>query len=1098
MHSVSRNLIAAAALAASSAAASTNYVVPWYANPVATNVTYDASLVNDPADAAIAPKVSAAWTTVSGAAALAGKTPLVKTMGDTTYFRPKFYVLCTDGDAVEFTMSKDLSSAVWTNTLAAAKLASAAGATGAATDLQVSDDGRLAFLKYGDTWKALGYAAPTWSVITDSASCPCPDKHPVMVDSTGTFVLHFTRKRAWGNSTVQSKWSYNNLSIGTTLTAGGAVAAYNDDLTGATPSTVSGNGFCPAGSIGEYLDLSAGVVTWQGHSSSSTYNIEENWQFALGVPEGGKTPRAIVHSPNIISINKIMGGWDGGYEEVVIDSEAVPTGSSARPDQSGDGFAPSIKRLVLNVPNLSPNQYGAFPYRAADSSSYAAAPIAAESRWEDFNFSNVKVFEGYSFFNFDCGGTLHLPSVENLKYGAFKFDSAAHENLIPVEVLISPENKTVTNIANQAFFGQSNIWRVVIGGHEDGVTFSGGENTPYHFNRVNNLREVEFTGGLPLFQAGLGNEVFTSSQATRTLAFIVPREAKWTAFIEGSYRQATDSEIATYMAANPGRYVPFGVVTNKSLFHSRNEQYVAYADSFGKGAPIPFSLRFDETRGSVAATVVEGNPADALGRYEEGTVLRFTATPAPGSGSVFRRWYGDIGTNDATSAAITVTVGKNLFLAARFSNSWTIEDYDPVTQTAKATDGNYRINLSQLNPSAHTFTLGSASITPCGLFDIEYTDNGDGTVTTNMLAGSSTLDLGGEFLLAGDATPWVPTAFANSVSLAPYPIAYRDTLLTFFSPGTITAEMVKALFYFDQKLRPWLTIFETIVLDEPSMPRKLRSSTFSGTDRKTKNLVLLLPSITEIEEKALWSAEPSSDLSKWNLSSVATLSPIGLTTQWFTSNEKTYSDGRKAFDCHGDLALPALRSVDAGVWTRDGVDYRAVSLSPMPYMTSLTLGGKTQGDTVTNLCDGAFAGNSSMTNLTLHADADIVVGTDIFADHAGRDTVNNRDVTYPGHTPETITFTGAAPRSDIFANLLAGVGVGDSSILVRVTTKSTTWFRRDFIDYKPTAAEKALAGGRIAEGEKVFGVYRADGAVKGVFVCDEALEANLATMVIFR
>lgn len=1085
MHSVSRNLIAAAALAASSAAASTNYVVPWYANPVATNVTYDASLVNDPADAAIAAKIATAWTTVSGAAALAGKTPLVKTMGDTTYFRPKFYVLCTDGDVVEFTMSKDLSSAVWTNTLAAAKLASAAGATGAATDLQVSDDGRLAFLKYGDTWKALGYAAPTWRVITDSASCPCPDKHQVLVDSTGTFILHFTRPRTWAHSSI---WRYNPISIGTLVSSGGDILAYDGDLTGATGSTVSGNGFCPAGSIGEYLDLSVGVATWTG---SSTYDIQANWQYALGVPEGGRTPRVILHSTKLDTINKIMGGWNGGYEEVVIDSEDVPAGNAARTDQSNDGFWPSVKRLVLNVPNLTPNVYGGFP-------AATTASIAAESRWEDFNFSKVTEFASAAFDSFDCGGTLNLPSVANLGFAAFRFSPSSHENATPVEVLLSPESKTVTNLFNQVFAGQSNIWRVVIGGHEDGVTFSGGASYPNHFNKVNNLREVEFTGGLPLFEAGLGNEVFTSSQATRTLAFIVPREAKWTAFIEGSYRQATDSEIATYTAANPGRYVPFGVVTNKSLFHSRNEQYVAYADSFGKGAPIPFSLRFDETRGSVAATVVEGNPADALGRYEEGTVLRFTATPAPGSGSVFRRWYGDIGTNDATSAAITVTVGKNLFLAARFSNSWTIEDYDPVTQTAKATDGNYRINLSQLNPSAHTFTLGSASITPCGLFDIEYTNNGDGTVTTNMLAGSSTLDLGGEFLLAGDATPWVPTAFANSVSLAPYPIAYRDTLLTFFSPGTITAEMVKALFYFEQKLRPWLTIFETIVLDEPSMPRKRRSSTFAGTDRKAKNLVLLLPSITEIEEKALWSAEPSSDLSKWDLSSVATLSPLGLTTQWFTSNEKTYSDGRKVFDCHGDLALPALRSVDAGVWTRDGVPYRAVSLSPMPYMTSLTLGGKTQGDTVTNLCDGAFAGNSSMTNLTLHADADIVVGTGIFADHAGRDTVNNRDVTYPGHTPETITFTGAAPRSDIFANLLAEVGVGDSSILVRVTSKSTTWFRRDFIDYKPTAAEKALAGGRIAEGEKVLGVYRADGAVKGVFVCDEALEANLATTVIFR
>ena len=1075
-----------ATVAALASQAATNYVIPWYANPIATNVTYDASLVNDPDDAAIAAKITAAWTAVSGAAALSGKTALVKTMGDTTYFRPKFYVLCTDGDIVEFTMAKNLSSAVWTNTLSAARLATTAGATGTASDLKVSDDGRLAFLKYGDTWKALGYTAPTWSVITDEDVCPCPDKHAVLVDSTGTFVLHFTRPRSWG--VPNAVWKYNAVSIGTLLKGDGSIASYAYDPkteTGHYISEASGNGFCSAGSIGEYLDLSSGVVSWNG---SGAYQIMANWEFALGVPQGGRTPRVIVHSTNLETIKGIMGGWNGGYEEIVIDSTAVSAGNEARPSTSNDGFYPTAKRLVLNVP-LTPNVNQCFPYTGTPD-----APIAAESRWEDFNFSEATELAQSVFEGFDCGGTLNLPSVKKIGFAAFRFRLSEHENSTPVEVRISPENKTVTNIVNQAFFGQTNIWRVVIGGHEDGVTFSGGTASPNHFLGVTKLREVEFTGGLPLFESGLGNRVFPSSQSTRTFSFIIPREEKWTNFIADSYCQATDAEIASYMRDNPGRYVPFGVITNMALFHTANKQYIAFADSFGKGAPIPLSLRYDETRGSITAAVVEGNPADALGRYEEGTVLRLTA--APNDGISFRRWYGDIGTNDATSATITVTAKKNLFLAARFSNSWTIENYDPVAQTAKATDGNYRINLSQMDSSSHTFTLGKKE--KSGLYDIDYHDNGDGTVTTNMLAGSSTLDLGGEFRLDGDGTPWTPTAFAYTSNLASYPIKYRDTLLTFFSPGTVMTKMRRGLFTVNSADKPAVTGFETVVMDEPSMPGSIYDSTFAGSERCVKNLVLLLPSITDIPDKALWSSEAANDFSTWDLSSVATISPIGLATQWYLSNENSYSIGRRAFDCYGDFSLPALRSVDAGVWTKNGVDYRAVALSPMPYMTSLALGGKTKADTVTNLCDGAFAGNSAMTNLTIHADENIVVGTGIFADHAGRDTVNTRDVVYPGHTPETITFTGVAPRSDIFANLLAGVGAGDAPVLIRVTAKNTTWFRRDFIDYKPTAAEMALADGGIAEDEKVLGVYRAGGIVKGVFVCNEALEANLATTVIFR
>ena len=1038
-----------------SASAENSYVIPWYANPVATNVAYSAMFVNDPADEEIAAKISTAWTAVSGESALSGKTALVKTMSDVNYFRPKFYVLCTNGDIVEFTMAKDLSSAVWANTLSAAKLAAAAGASGAATDLKVSDDGRLAFLNYGGTWKALGYAAPTWSIVTGGTAV-CPHGHPVMIDSTGTYALHITKQR----NTV-AVWNNNDVAIGTLLTSGGEIASYNASLTGGSGSTVSGNAFCEGGSVSEYLDLSVGVATRSGDSTAR--KIRANWQFALGVPAGGRTPRVIVHSSNLDSINKIMGGWDGGYEEVVIDSAEIPAGTAARTDQKLDGFYPSVKRLVLNVPNLTPNAYGGFPYGDA-SGNIVNAAIASESRWDDFNFSNVTEFAGASFQNFTCGGTLDLPSVVQLNFGAFRCTcSTDHET--PVEVLISPENKTVTNIVNQVFSGQSNIWRVVIGGHENGVTFSGPA-YPYHFLGATKLREVEFTGGLPLFESGVG-AVFPSSQANKTFAFVIPREEKWTNFIEGSYSPATDAEISSYMTANPGRYVPFGVVTNKNLFHTYAHQYVAYADSFGKGAPSPITLklRYDETRGSVS--VVAGSPADALGRYEDGTVLRLTAVP--NSGVSFARWYGDIGTNDATSATITVEYKKNLFFAARFVNSWTIENYNSGKKTATATDGNFRINLTSMDSSNHTFTLGKGGYG--GLFDITTTDNGDGSVTTNMLAGSSTVDLGGEFRLAGDSTPWVPTAFLKNNCLCLFPIAYVDTVKTFFSPGTIdTANTVK-LFQVYSSSKTQLTTFETIVLDEPKMPGELIDGMFSGATRSVDNLILLLPSIGGIQDGGLWATKPSQDFASWDFSSVSNLTPKSMTTQWFVSNAESYRRGRKAYDCHGDLKLPALRKVDRS-------DEGGSALSPMPYMTSLVLGGKTKDDTVTSLANGAFAGNSAMTNLVIHADAAITVGTDIFASFTGRE--GSSDVVYPGHTPENMTFTGAAPNTDVFANLLAGVGKKDAPVIIMATNPGKGWTRTSYIDYYPTNEEKALAGDKA---DKVFGVYRsAGGNIKAVFL----------------
>ena len=150
---------------------------------------------------------------------------------------------------------------------------------------------------------------------------------------------------------------------------------------------------------------------------STARKIRANWENALGVPEGVRTPRVIVHSSNLDSINKIMVGWDGGYEEVVIDSAEIPAGTAARTDQKLDGFYPSVKRLVLNVPNLTPNSYGGFPRSVA---STAIEPIASESRWEDFNFSNVTEFAGAAFQNFTCGGTLSLPSVVKLDFAPFR------------------------------------------------------------------------------------------------------------------------------------------------------------------------------------------------------------------------------------------------------------------------------------------------------------------------------------------------------------------------------------------------------------------------------------------------------------------------------------------------------------------------------------------------------------------------------------------------------------------------------------------------------------------------------------------------------
>ena len=1064
-------------LSSSAAFAATNYVVPWYANPVSTNVEYSASLVNDPSDAAIAAKITTAWAAVSDADALSGKTALVKTMGDTTYFRPKLYALCTDGDIVEFTMSKDLSSAVWTNTLSAAKLATAAGATGAATDLKVSDDGRLAFLNYGGTWKALGYTAPKWWIQDcKETATSCPHGHQTLIDSTGTYVLHMTRDR----SSNVKEWNGQPISVGTLLTAGGEVASYNSNLTNAPVSTVFGNAFCEAGAISEYLDFSDGVARRVGHTT--TYMIKANREYALGVPAGGRTPRVIVQSPNIETIRKVMSDWDGAYEEIVFDATNVTQAT----DTSYDGFWSCAKRIVLNVPSLvDASGYLGFIRSGGDNGWKPAETdtvlYASESDWGDFNFRSLEILGESAFRYSDAHGVLNLPSIKSIRGSAFSRNyKNPHDSSGKVEVLLSPESCTLTNIGAQAFAYITNLWRVVIGGAPEGVKFSGTTKYPQNFGMCYNLREVVFTGGTPSFDvmAGQGegydgNLAHNSfDQSEKKLAFVIPRnDQRWESFIEGSWRDATDAEIDDYVAANPGRYIPFGVVTNLDLFNAKKSQYIAYADTLGKEAPATFVPVFDASLGSVAVTVVQGLPADHMGRYEPGTVLRLTATPNEQIGGVFLKWYGDIGDNDPTSATIDVTVEKGQWVYARFAHPWTVTLDGSNPKIGTAYNGNAVINVSQINSSAHTLAIGKPE--PLGLFVYEVTDGG---ATTNM-TGSGIVDLAGGFFVGGVA--YTATEFASGKGMLCAPSMSEVTSL--LTPGTISPKVTSQCF--DSKdTTPFPYIgkkYEMIVIDEPNVTTQLASWMFDSMP--VPYFILRVPGITQFDNASIfWNCEFSkTKLEWWDLSGVESIVPNAFQTQWVSKPTGAADNApllaKRFGDAYGTLSLPSLRSVTTDVANPSSLG------SPLflaKKVEGFSIGGATSATTVTNIGDRAFAGDTALKKLTIHADANITVGTDIFADQWG---ANASGVLYgaDGHTPEEMVFTGAAPNTDIFANLLAGIGAGDEPVKITVTKCNSSWESTSYIDYSPTPEEKALAG---EDAKMVFGAYRAAGVLKAIFI----------------
>ncbi len=119
----------------------------------------------------------------------------------------------------------------------------------------------------------------------------------------------------------------------------------------------------------------------------------------------------------------------------------------------------------------------------------------------------------------------------------------------------------------------------------------------------------------------------------------------------------------------------------------------------------------------------------------------------------------------------------------------------------------------------------------------------------------------------------------------------------------------------------------------------------------------------------------------------------------------------------------------------------------------MVFGGADKKTTITNVGIMAFAKMSSLKKLTFYNSADIQFGANLFMN---------------GRVPDEIVFTGPAFGAEAFATLLAEAVAADTKpVKVYVSRLMPGWPSTSYIDYSPTAAERAEA-----PGEEVIGVYR--------------------------
>lgn len=465
-----------------------------------------------------------------------------------------------------------------------------------------------------------------------------------------------------------------------------------------------------------------------------------------------------------------------------------------------------------------------------------------------------------------------------------------------------------------------------------------------------------------------------------------------------------------------------------------------------------------------AVTVTSDVSPDSEGKYPVGTTITLTAVPdATGT---FRKWYGDVPREGWTNATVSFVIERDSWVYARFVHPWTLS-----ADKASMGNGHFTVNVSVLDEDAHTLTVGKTA--EAGLSP--ESDTGTGTV-----------DLGGPIRLAGDNTIWTIGKFANNRGSQSFPNS-REGPFRYLSPGTVVTRGTAQPFHRGDTgpTAPPLfgASYEMIILDEPSTTIPLFDDYAFTSQADTQRLIVQEPKVGELSGTKVFGSMPlaGTRFDWWDLPSVSKI-PEGF------FQEKWGGDGslRLRVSISGALSLPNMRGVS---WHNDIFNdegkvqsYGGTQFFLMPKLEEISLGGRDEETTVTNLCTYAFAGDSSLRRLTLHAAPDIRIGRRIFADKT-HNTSNGVEVidgvSYPvgnftsrGRVPDVIRFTGQAISEEAVANLLDAsplVGTAAKPVVILASKYQDGWKenRREWIS-DPTPAERAAYRGR-----QVLGVYRA-------------------------
>jgi len=963
----------------------------------------------------------AVTTLVDDAAHLGAAVKSVR-MSHTDYFRPRLYVLLETGDVAVYYLDETASTATWSKNLTNAELLAVALSQYAANEATVC---ALEVSPDGGT----AYVAYR---VNDGATVNGTSFMAVLKNTPPRWRYYYENEPGNPSPDGDQCMTDGHWLLWCRRT-GGNNAIYGIGRDRGARDRAWANDY-----MGEILDLSAGCAFTSNNTKLA--GIWGNYNYSLGTNAFGLQPRVIIHSTTINNNGGDQVAYDDVHKDWTFVEEFVLTGSPnfTKRGKEWGGFSKNVKRIVLSLERLTTLK----GYNVGTTDMNYAG-MGGASDFSDINLPALQEIGRCAFGYLQCTGALDLPSAVIVSNNAF----FGCNNMTAIS--LSAKKKTLKALfegsIKASVFGAGHLKRVTLGCAE-GCVVKGSNVFEYQ-----PIEDVILTGALPTFE----QTVAWPDTAAQTVVFAVPEgDAAWTAIVNDSAKvkaRLTDAERTAFATAHPGRPVPFGVV-DKSVFHTKYDQYIAYnRTAVGGGCKLAIDRDtfFDDE-----VEVTSDWPVCEDGTYTPGTTVTLTAHPdATGT---FKKWYGDIPrTNLAmrTSSTISFTITNDVWLYARFVHPWTL-----ASDKKTASNGNFTINCSVVNESARTLKVGADAW---------------GGFYASSDTGSGILDLGGPIYLSGDATPWRFVSIAGGAKTWIAKLVGPGNASGLITPGTIVNNGPDNQFLHGGGTSGGQS-YRMLIIDEPDMPWSYWGAWAGCNNMYLRRLIIEAPRLRTFGtgQGAFWSF-PLTDtkFDWWDLSGVTTIGG----SAWQGHNPDGGSDmsygGSAKAPASGNLELPSMRALNE------------TSLNNMAKVEGISLGGKDKATTVTNICANALTSDPSLKRLTLHAAADITVGTTPFS---------------TGQTPTEIVFTGPAPTSEtVLANLLARVtAAATKPVRIYASVLQEGWETAPYIDHSPTAEERAEA-----PGERVIGVYRGGASApqgKALVIYRKSRFDAPATIVILR